>query len=132
MIVLCSYDKYSESARELQLICPKSTKKVPDGLQIAKFVLHLHLQTTQNGVVVQLVRIPACHAGGREFESRPYRRKETRKCFLFCFWRVLETRDPLSLPYQGEVWRGCQYRDREHCTRAARARVSSIPQKVRR
>ena len=23
-----------------------------------------------NGVVVQLVRMPACHAGGREFESR--------------------------------------------------------------
>ena len=25
------------------------------------------------GLVVQLVRIPACHAGGREFESRPDR-----------------------------------------------------------
>ena len=28
---------------------------------------------TSNGLVVQLVRIPACHAGGREFESRPDR-----------------------------------------------------------
>ena len=27
------------------------------------------------GAVVQLVRIPACHAVGREFESRPHRRR---------------------------------------------------------
>ena len=30
-----------------------------------------------SGAVVQLVRIPACHAVGREFESRPHRKNES-------------------------------------------------------
>ena len=35
-----------------------------------------------NGAVVQLVRIHACHAWGRGFESRPHRKKK-QKCFFF-------------------------------------------------
>ena len=34
---------------------------------------HLHREFACRGPVVQLVRMPACHAGGREFESRPVR-----------------------------------------------------------
>ncbi len=34
------------------------------------------------GAVVQLVRIPACHAGGRGFESRPLR-QHYKGCCLF-------------------------------------------------
>ena len=36
-----------------------------------------------SGAVVQLVRIPACHAVGREFESRPHRKKDIRKGVFF-------------------------------------------------
>ena len=39
-------------------------------------------QTYNIGAVVQLVRIHACHAWGRGFESRPHRKKK-QKCFFF-------------------------------------------------
>ena len=39
-----------------------------------------------NGPVVQLVRIQACHAWGRGFESRPDRSKKTQEQMLLGFF----------------------------------------------
>ena len=37
--------------------------------------LHPRFGATSIGAVVQLVRMPACHAGGRGFESLPHRKQ---------------------------------------------------------
>ena len=59
-------------------------KKMPKNLVNSKksstFAPAFEKETT--GAVVQLVRIPACHAVGREFESRPHR-KEAKASLLF-------------------------------------------------
>ncbi len=41
------------------------------------------------GVVVQLVRIHACHAWGRGFESRPHRREQLKR-LLFLFYLLTD------------------------------------------
>ena len=42
-------------------------------------------ERTNAGAVVQLVRILACHARVRGFESRPHRKEESFETLLFCF-----------------------------------------------
>ena len=44
-----------------------------------------------HGAVVQLVRIPACHAVGREFESRPHRKAVSTSLTAFVFYLQKQT-----------------------------------------
>ncbi len=59
--------KYLEIQIKPLPLQPKSTKQ--GFLKVLKV----------NGAVVQLVRIQACHAWGRGFESRPHRLMKTKK-----------------------------------------------------
>ena len=68
------------------LAVPKNAVLLPPLLREESNGIRLksNRRESPNGAVVQLVRIPACHAVGREFESRPHRKGENKACFLLC------------------------------------------------
>ena len=67
----------------LQIIWSVQKKAVP---------LHSVSEMNQDitiGAVVQLVRIHACHAWGRGFESRPHRKEDVKASSFFCIFTYL-------------------------------------------
>jgi hypothetical protein len=61
-------------------------------LNILSLIFAVRLQRgypNAEGSVVQLVRMPPCHGGGRGFESRPVRRSKALKFSLVLSLRVL-------------------------------------------
>ena len=87
------------------------------------------------GAVVQLVRIPACHAVGREFESRPHRKKTSIwVSFLFGVDRRELSRGPRkNFILWGEEEARQLYKLRSNAVidRRFRRRVSSAPQRLK-
>ena len=67
-------------------------KKLLKNLQIQKNTLPLHrnqeikVASSNNGALVQLVRIRACHARGQGFESPTHRKKDGQKQSFFLFF----------------------------------------------
>ena len=59
------------------------------------------------GPVVQLVRISACHAEGREFESRPDRKKPLTKVSGFFILGKAEFAQSFSQNEKAETPEGC-------------------------
>ena len=69
--------------------CNFFKKKVAENLQIKKNVVPLHrnqeirVANSNNGALVQLVRIRACHARGQGFESPTHRKVESKDSTFF-------------------------------------------------
>ena len=86
-------------ATNIDKICGKCNFFNPKCCTNEKLGLPLHslTKTARTGAVVQLVRIHACHAWGRGFESRPHR-KSLKQCFgLFSFFPKKQTTMKLRL-----------------------------------
>ncbi len=81
-----------------------------------------------SGAVVQLVRIPACHAVGREFESRPHRKKSTAMWTFLC--DGLKLREFSAISFCRLLRKQSSYLSTfERLLHKCNFRVSSAPQK---
>ena len=78
------------------------------------------------GAVVQLVRIPACHAVGREFESRPHRFFFKKRDGVFLFQKYGPLAQLNRVPHYG--CGGCRFEscmDHQAITRVHKKEILS-------
>ena len=76
------------------------------GVASSSLVFRSQCEEKRNGAVVQLVRILACHARGRGFESRPHRNERRSKTSFFCIsthFRTLHNRFIMTEPNIEEI-----------------------------
>ena len=77
--------KNAQNSKKIAVFCIFFEKYLVMSKKSSTFALAFEKEVrhSKNGAVVQLVRIHACHAWGREFESRPHRREEEEMLLLF-------------------------------------------------
>ena len=77
--------KNAQNSKKIAVFCIFFEKYLVMSKKSSTFALAFEKEVrhSKNGAVVQLVRIHACHAWGREFESRPHRREEAEMLLLF-------------------------------------------------
>ena len=77
--------KNTQNSKKIAVFCIFFEKYLVMSKKSSTFALAFEKEVrhSKNGAVVQLVRIHACHAWGREFESRPHRREEAEMLLLF-------------------------------------------------
>ena len=77
--------KNAQNSKKIAVFCIFFEKYLLMSKKSSTFALAFEKEVrhSKNGAVVQLVRIHACHAWGREFESRPHRKEEAEMLLLF-------------------------------------------------
>ena len=79
-----------------------SSESIFSSIFFTDWILSLALN---NGGVVQLVRTPACHAGGREFESRRSRRKKALYQMVQGFFISIDSKSLSKPRHQRVLWK---------------------------
>ena len=121
-------------ATNIDKICGKCNVFNPKCCTNEKLGLSLHslTKTARTGAVVQLVRIHACHAWGRGFESRPHRRNPETKVSGFFVFR---TPQPSNIRFCGNLQKSAEQPSKQRDAPPGKSttwtRIQLTPDRVR-